>query len=325
MISVSQAVSIIQDHLKGRIIESAPVANVFRHVLATDIISPINLPPFDNSAMDGYAIQYADLNKGPLEVIDSIAAGDNKNAAVTPGKAARIFTGAKMPAGADTVVMQEHVQVNDNKITIHNTEIQKGSNVRLKGVQIQRGEIALHTNTILNPAAIGFIASMGIQSVEVFRKPKIKILVTGNELLQAGEMLQDGKIFESNAVMLQAALHDIGIAIDAVYYIKDDKAALIQHLEKLHADCDVIIITGGVSVGDHDIVNQSKANAHFTTFFHKVKQKPGKPFLFGQYRNTTVFGLPGNPAAVLSCYYVYILPWMQYFCGLPITHTSMQL
>lgn len=315
MISVEEALQIIRSNTHAPVVETLPTHKSVLHVLAEDIIAPIDIPPFDNSAMDGYAFRYADYFHRHLNIGGEIAAGDAAGIPLQAGEARRIFTGAKMPPGADTVVMQEHVKADGNKLFIENRELQQGYNVRLRGSQIRSGEPAIPKGTYLNAAAIGFIATMGYDKIAVCRKPKIHVIVTGNELMAPGEQLTDGKIYESNSAMLYAALHTMHYGDVQLHFVKDETKALTGLLETLHAHCDLILITGGVSVGDHDIVTRSKENPHFEILFHKVKQKPGKPVLFGKYKGTALFGLPGNPASVLTCFYMYVVPWLYRFCN----------
>ncbi|MBP7398957.1 MAG: molybdopterin molybdotransferase MoeA [Chitinophagales bacterium] len=322
MISVEEALQIIRNNTSPSSIETVPTHKAILHVLAEDIFAPMDIPQFNNSAMDGYAFRFTDFFNNYLLVTGEIAAGDAADIPLRTGEAKRIFTGAKMPPGANTVVMQEHVKTDGSKLTIENRELQQGSNVRLRGSQIQMGELAVSKGFYLNAAAIGFIASMGYDKISVYRKPKIHIIVTGNELMAPGEKLVDGKIYESNSIMLLAALNAVHFHNVQLHYVKDETVALSRLLETLHSHCELILITGGVSVGDHDIVTKSKENPHFNVLFHRVKQKPGKPILFGKYYNTALFGLPGNPASVLTCFYMYVIPWLYQFCNMP--HTSLQ-
>lgn len=322
MISVEEALQIIRCNTHTSLIETVPTHKAILHVLAEDIYAPMDIPQFNNSAMDGYAFRFADFFNNYLLVTGEIAAGEAADIPLRTGEAKRIFTGAKMPLGANTVVMQEHAKTDGNKLTIENRELQQGSNVRLRGSQIQRGELAIAKGFYLNAAAIGFIASMGYDKISVYRKPKIHIIVTGNELMAPGEKLVDGKIYESNSIMLLAALNAVHFHDVQLHYIKDETVALTRLLETLHSHCELLLITGGVSVGDHDIVTKSKENPHFNVLFHKVKQKPGKPILFGKYYNTALFGLPGNPASVLTCFYMYVIPCLYQYCNMP--NTSLQ-
>ncbi|MBK8681337.1 MAG: hypothetical protein IPN31_05400 [Bacteroidetes bacterium] len=193
MISVEEALQIIRNNTSPSLIETVPTHKAILHVLAEDIFAPMDIPQFNNSAMDGYAFRFTDFFNNYLIVTGEIAAGDAADIALRTGEAKRIFTGAKMPPGANTVVMQEHVKTDGSKLTIENRELQQGSNVRLRGSQIQMGELAVSKGFYLNAAAIGFIASMGYDKISVYRKPKIHIIVTGNELMAPGEKLVDGK------------------------------------------------------------------------------------------------------------------------------------
>lgn len=317
MISVQEALQIISNTTTTACSEKIATHKALTHILAEDIFAPTDIPQFHNSAMDGYAFRFADYYNNHLYITGTSAAGDTSDNMITAGEAMRIFTGAKMPQGANTVVMQEHVKTEGNKLFIQNSALQAGSNVRLQGSQIKQGDLALAKGTFLNAGAIGFLASMGLDKIAVYSKPKIHIIVTGNELMTPGEPLTSGKIYESNSVMLLAALNAMHFYTVQLHYVKDDPVAFTRLLNTLHAHCELILVTGGVSVGDHDIVAQSKSNDAFQVLFHNIKQKPGKPLLFGKYHNTTLFGLPGNPASVLTCFYIYVIPWLYQFCNMP--------
>ncbi len=313
MICVEEAIKVIHKNinpLEERERKSILKAN--GHVLFEDVYSPINMPPFRQSAMDGYAILLN--NNVTYTIIDEVKAGDHHNPVLNAGEAVRIFTGAPLPNSANAVVMQEKVTV-DNKKIILETPVFLGANIRPLGEQVKKGDIALSKGTKLTPAAIGYLTSLGITEIIVYKKPSITIVVTGNELVEAGCSLPYGKIYESNSGMLLSALNSLGHADVTIHKVKDNYANTFSILEKAVAQHDIVLITGGISVGDYDFVGKVLLELAVEQFFYKVKQKPGKPFFFGKKKNTNVFALPGNPAAALSCFYVYIYPALQKLSG----------
>lgn len=277
--------------------------------LAENIISPIDIPNYVQSSMDGYAFSYKDLTiHETLEITGEIAAGSRERSELSPGTATRIFTGAAVPPGADTVVMQEKTRIENGKLFIQDLALQPGSNIRAKGAEIRSGQLALEKNTILKPAAIGFLASIGITDVMAYPLPSVSIIVTGNELQTPGQTLQYGQVYESNSWSLQAALQQMHLQQTSVYRANDDLETLVRTLQKALSGSDIVCLTGGVSVGDYDFVAAAAGQTGIEKIFHKIKQKPGKPFYFGRKGKKLVFGLPGNPASVLSCFYQYVEP-----------------
>lgn len=213
-----------------------------------------------------------------------------------------------MPAGADTVVMQENVKVEGNRLTIQDKQLQHGANVRPKSSEIKKGELALSKGTHLSPAAIGFLAGVGITKVPVYPNPIITIIVTGNELQQPGNPLQYGQVYESNSFSLRIALRLMPIEGVTVRQVHDNPEALTDMLQAALVESDVVLLTGGVSVGDYDFVLAAAARCGVEPLFHKIKQRPGKPLFFGKKSEKLVFGLPGNPSSVLTCFYFYVVP-----------------
>ena len=315
MTTIFEAKKLIQTHCIQTNHVKRLLTDSIGFVLSQDIISPLSLPSFDQSAMDGYAIYSENDNLKTFNLTSEVKAGDNQPTALKPGECARIFTGAMVPEGTTAVVMQEKVTVKNDCILI-NEEVKKGLNIRLKGEQINKGELALKKGTILNPAGIGFLSGLGITEVSVFDKVKISIIVTGNELTPPCEPLEKGKIYESNSQMLNAALQASHFEINQTVWVKDDLESTIQAIENAHHQSDVVLISGGISVGDYDFVSQALQRIKVEEVFHKVNQKPGKPLYFGKKENTLFFGLPGNPSASLVCFYYYILPVLRQASGI---------
>ena len=307
MITVSEAKKRIIENCNPLKIELLPLLDANSLVLAEPVFSPIDTPPFNQSAMDGYAFSFAEWDgKSPFQVSREIQAGSYSIDSLKPLEAVRIFTGASLPPGSDTVVMQEKAIKNEGSITIDDKQIILGTNVRKQGSQTQKGAMALPQGQLLTPAGISFLAGIGISQVKVFAKPMVSIIVTGKELIKAGLPLSDGSIYESNSMGLSAALNQIGLNPISITIV-DDQDVAIQNAITEQLNSDMIIITGGVSVGDYDLVPASLEKCGVEKVFHKVKQKPGKPFYFGTYHQSLVFALPGNPAAVMSCFYEYVM------------------
>jgi molybdopterin molybdotransferase len=204
--------------------------------------------------------------------------------------------------------MQEKTKIENEQLVIDDENIIQGSNVRLKGSEIKTGELALAKDTLLMPAAIGFLAGIGVTEALVYPFPVVGIIVTGNELQSPGQPLQPGQVYESNSYSLQAALKQLHIIDVKVYKAEDTLETVKQVLKEALEKSDIIFLTGGVSVGDYDFVAAAAAENGIEKVFHKIKQKPGKPFYFGIKKSKLVFGLPGNPASVLTCFYEYVEP-----------------
>lgn len=307
MITVSEARQLIKQNCKSPRIVEKSLSDALGYVLAETLLATMDTPPFDNSAMDGYAFSYAKWDKKTaLTVIGEVQAGCKSNLKIGTNEAIRIFTGAPLPRDVDTVIMQEKVELNGNKIRLLDNNLKQGSNIRLKGSQTKKGDVALQKGQIITPAGISYLASMGISKVKVYAKPKISLIITGKELVKAGETINEGKIFESNGIGLKVALKQFGIEPVSLQMV-DDVAESIEKAIKSQLNSDIIILTGGVSVGNYDLVPAALEKCGVKKIFHKVKQKPGKPFYFGTTSNALIFALPGNPAAVLTCFYEYVV------------------
>lgn len=312
MISVNEAKKIIQEKVSPLNPVQLPLLQAAGLTLASDVFSMIDSPPFNQSSMDGYAFCFDGWkNNGALEIEGEIAAGSNTTKTYSSEKAVRIFTGAPVPQGTDTVVMQEKVTVSNSVLTIEDQNIQVGINVREMGADIKLGELALKAGSKLTPGSIGFLTGIGITSVSVFPKPTVSIIVTGNELQAAGKTLQFGQVYESNSSTITAALQQLNINEIKVFWAEDNLNVLQKTLEEAISASDVIVLMGGISVGDYDYVLQAAENCGVTKLFHRIKQKPGKPLYFGKKENKLIFGLPGNPSSVLTCYYEYLFPALQ--------------
>ncbi len=259
--------------------------------------------------MDGYAFSFESWKQHTkLKISVTIPAGSHTQTKLEPFQAARIFTGAPVPPGADTVVMQEKTTVANGELIIDDTLIAAGANVRSAGAEIRAGELALSKNALLTPAAIGFLTAIGIVSVMVYPSPAVSIIVTGDELQQPGKPLLYGQVYESNSIALKSALQQFHINDISVFSVQDNLAQLTDLLRQAIAQSDVVFLTGGISVGDFDFVLQASINNGVQQLFHKIKQRPAKPLYFGKKKNTYIFGLPGNPASGLTSFYEYAAP-----------------
>ena len=313
MITVEEAFELVENNvIPTQISILCKTTNAFGLVLAEDASSPINMPPFRQSAMDGYALNIH--NGSSYTIIDEVKAGDGHQPILKAGDAVRIFTGSAVPNTANTVVIQEKVTADKNQLQLNNP-VKLKENIRSKGEQIKEGDIALKKGTKLTPAAIGFLLTLGIIEVTVFKKPKIGLVITGNELIKAGQTLSYGKIYESNSGMLYNGLLGLGYTDVTQYKVKDEYNRTVMILDKVISENDMILITGGISVGDYDFVGKALLELGTEQVFYRVKQKPGKPLFFGKIKNKPIFALPGNPASALSNFYVYVHPALEKLSG----------
>ena len=313
MISVEQAINIVDSncHASQNSL-TKPVMEALGYVLCEDVISPINMPPFRQSAMDGYALNLHDSKT--YSIIGEVKAGDDYNPTLKTGEAVRIFTGAPVPDSANAVVMQEKTSLDNDTLFIE-SQVNLNDNIRPLGEQVLKGAVALKKGTKLFSAGIAYLTSLGITKVKVYEKPSIAIVVTGNELAEAGENLQYGQIYESNAIMLSIALKQLGYDKVSIHKVEDNYDSTFQLLNVVINQHDVVLVSGGISVGDYDFVGQALNELDVEELFYKVNQKPGKPLFFGKKEDKIIFALPGNPAAALSCFYMYVLVAIEKIIG----------
>ncbi len=308
MISVEEAKAIIEKEITPLTPVKKNLQEAAGKLLAEDIYATIDIPAYPQSSMDGYAFSFnAWKENNKLTVNGEIAAGHGRDTPLKTSDAVRIFTGAAVPSGADTVVMQEKTKIISGVLIIEDENLAPGTNVRPMGSEIRAGEKALFKTSFLSPAAIGFLAGIGITELAVYPKPTVSIIVTGNELQKPGNPLQYGQVYESNSFALTAALQQIGISAIDVIHADDKLEVLTAILNNCLQKTDLVLLTGGISVGDYDFVLQAANNCGVKQLFHKVKQRPGKPLYLGKKDDKVVFGLPGNPSSVLSCFYQYVL------------------
>lgn len=309
MISVSEARIIIQQCIEVLPAVPARLHEAVGCKIAADVFATVDIPAYPQSSMDGYAFSFTDWQeKNSLLISGEMAAGTNESIQLSPKTAVRIFTGAPVPPGADTVVMQEKIIAENGLLQIQDDQLQQGANVRLKGSEIKAGELALAAGAVLTPAAIGFLAGIGITEVMIYPVPSVTIIITGNELQKPGHSLKYGQVYDANSFALSAVLGELGVHQIEVVQVPDIIEQLNEALEQALQKTDLVLLTGGVSVGDYDFVTRSAQHCGITTRFHKLKQRPGKPLFFGNKDRKLVFGLPGNPSSVLTCFYMYVWP-----------------
>ena len=311
MVTIEEALKIIQDQSVKLKTENRHLEDCPGFSLSENITAPFDMPSFDNSAMDGYALCgiYTEYR-----IVGEVAAGDMSEIELKEGEAVRIFTGAKVPGKTTAVIMQEKVSVDGDKLLLE-TEPKEGQCIRRKGEELKEGQLVFDKGYSITPAGIGLIGSMGIEKVEVFKKPVINLITTGNELIQPGKPKAVGQIFESNSYALAAACENFGFHCQDKKQIEDDSEAIKSGIKDSLETADVLILSGGISVGDYDFVKQALEENGVEEQFYKVFQKPGKPLYFGKKGDKFVFALPGNPASSLSCFYVYVLPFLYQLSG----------
>ncbi|MBX9794137.1 MAG: molybdopterin molybdotransferase MoeA [Burkholderiaceae bacterium] len=294
-------------------VESLPLRSALGRVLARDIVSPINVPASDNSAMDGYALRSSELAaSGPstFGVAGTSFAGEAFGGTAAAGQCMRIMTGAVMPAGFDTVVPQEFVQVaTDGTVTVPAGVVQAGDNRRLAGEDLRLGEPALQAGRVLRPADLGLMASLGRAEVPVFRRLRVAFFSTGDELRSVGETLDEGCVYDSNRYTLWGMLQRLGVELIDMGVVPDDPAALEATFRAAAENADAVITSGGVSVGEADHTKQVMAQLGDVLFW-KIAMRPGRPMAIGRIesngRQAILFGLPGNPVAVMVTFYAFV-------------------
>ncbi|MDH5327380.1 MAG: molybdopterin molybdotransferase MoeA [Gammaproteobacteria bacterium] len=304
--------------------EKLALRDGLNRVVYDPIHSPMEVPPYTNSAMDGYAVRADDLISEPasdaaidLQVVATVMAGSPYSGEIQRGQCARIMTGGKMPPGTDTVIMQEHVQRSDDRIRFNPCH-QPGQNVRHAGEDIAKDSVVLQRGQSIGPAELGLLASLGINEFRVFRRVRVTFFSTGNELQSVGTPLQEGQIYDSNRYTLYGMLKRCGAEILDLGTIPDNQAATEKALLQAATQSDVIITSGGVSVGDADFVKQALDKLGVVNFW-RIAMKPGKPLAFGRINECLFFGLPGNPVSTMVTFYQFVLPTLNTLSGKPQT------
>ena len=301
--------------------ERLPVRAALGRVLAEDIISSVNVPPYANSAMDGYALRGADLagDTTTLYVIGTALAGIPYNGIVEPSTCVRIMTGAVLPDEADTVLMQEQVQRSGEEIIVQGTH-NVGENVRHIGEDIAFGSVVLAAGRRLMPSDLGQIASLGVGEVSVYRRLRVAFFSTGDELRSIGEPLAAGQIYDSNRYTLYGMLTRLGAEVIDMGVIPDQRLRIEAAFQDAVQAADVVITSGGVSVGEADYVKETLDRLGNVDFW-KIAMKPGKPLAFGKVQQALFFGLPGNPVSVMATFYQFVQPALRHLMGEPAAAT----
>jgi molybdopterin molybdotransferase len=288
-------------------IEKVALRAALGRVLAEDVVSTVDVPGRDNSAMDGYALRFADLDpaaESNLRVVGTAFAGRQYDGKVAAGECVRIMTGAVMPAGTDTVVIQEVVKADGDRIAVPAGQ-QLGQNRRLAGEDLKRGYPALLRGVLVRPAELGLLASLGMVEVAVHRRLRVAFFSTGDELVSTGAALDAGQVYDSNRYTLYGMLTRLGCDVLDMGVVRDDSQSLEAALATAAQNADVVITSGGVSVGEADFIRELLARLGDVVFW-KIAMRPGRPMAFGRIGNTHFFGLPGNPVAVMVTFYQFV-------------------
>ncbi len=318
LMPIEQAMQLIMDTITPfSEVKNCHIDEALDRVIAQDIISPINVPAYDNSAMDGYALRYADfLKTKTLAQVGKSFAGNSFEGKMQLGQCVRIMTGAQIPEGADTVVMQENATANEDQITF--VEATQGDAIRPAGDDIQKGAIVLRVGARISPIDIGLLASLGIASIPVYHQLKVAVFSTGDELLAVGNPPRDDRIFDTNRPMLVAMLSRLGAKVMDLGIIVDDKEKIRAAFEYANKHADCVVTSGGVSVGEADYTREI-LEEYGTIDFWKLAIKPGKPLAFGRLSDSIFFGLPGNPVSSAVTFDQIAAPALRYLAGCEVS------
>jgi len=302
--SVTQARQYIQQFLSPvQDSETISIKQALGRTLSTSVTSGLNVPGHDNSAMDGFAFRHAEATQ-PLQIVGTAFAGNPFTGELPTGGCVKIMTGAVIPSGVDTVVMQEHTTTESEMVTVLKIPAQ-GANIRLTGEDITIGQTVLARGHQVQPADMGLLASLGIAEIQVYRRLKVAFFSTGDELVSVGQPLQAGQIYDSNRYSLWGMLQALGVDVHDLGNVADDPAALEKTLLQAAAEHDVVITSGGVSVGEADFMKQLLAK-HGQVLFWKINMKPGRPLAYGKIGQSHYFGLPGNPVSTMVTFYQFV-------------------
>ena len=314
LLSIAEAQLLILERARPLPAEAVSLEDAAGRVLAEAAGAAVDLPPFASSAMDGFAVRTADT-PGRLTVVARIAAGEPAATAVESGQAMGIATGGAVPRGADAVVPIEYVVDHGNEVEI-GAPVEIDANVRPRGGDVQAGEIVVEAGATLTPARLGALAAAGIPQARCAKRPRAAVLPTGTELRRPGEKLAAGEIYEANGLILSAQLGAAGATVELMPAVGDQEGAHRAALGRA-LEADVVVTSGGVSVGPHDLVRRVEAELGVEEVFWRVAVKPGKPIAFGVLRETLVFGLPGNPVSALVGFELFVRPAIRALQGVP--------
>jgi molybdopterin molybdotransferase len=318
LISLADAQRLVLERAKPLEAERVPIERAAGRVLAEPAVAAVDLPPFPSSAMDGYALRSADTADAPvsLPVVARIAAGAPASRLLAAGEAMAIATGGTVPEGADAVVQVELVEETEGSLRV-TAPVVAGANVRDRGGDVRTGEIVLEAGVVLGAGQVGALAAAGVAEVRCAKRPRVGILVTGSELRQPGEELGPGQIYESNGLLLATALQLAGAVPAQLGVVVDTEEEHRRTMERALLGFDMLVTTGGASVGPHDLVRKVQAELRVEEVFWGVAVKPGKPVAFGVRRGHLVFNLPGNPVSVLATFELLVKPAVNVLLGLP--------
>lgn len=315
MIELEEAKELVLTRIQPVETERVSLADAYGRVLAQDVTSPMAMPPFARSPLDGYAYRAVAFDAQPLllNIVSEIPAGTFSEREIVIGEAARIFTGAPIPPGANCVVRQEDTESFEDKVTILRPVL-SGSNIIPKGEEIKEGDLLLEQGFYLTPPAIGLLAAVGLDRVNVYRRPRVGLLSTGTELMDVGQPLQPSKIYNSNSYTIRGMIQEAGCEVIVIPIVEDQ---IDKTLEALHrvADADVIISTGGASVGDYDVMRHALTQFGCEMLFWKLNLKPGTPASVGQKGKQFFFSLSGNPAAAMVTFELLVRPALRKLAG----------
>jgi molybdopterin molybdotransferase len=309
-----------QNHILSRIAEPVapeliPVTRALGRVLADDVTAPLDVPPADNSAVDGYAVGSADIPASgvrELVVVADLAAGAVWSGTLAAGQALRIMTGAPMPIGADTVYPQEVVERHDDRIRVG--PIVKGANVRMRGEDVEAGAIVVEAGTVLRPQEIGLVTSLGAWQIAVRRRPRVALMSTGDEVAEPGTPRRPGQIYDANRFTLRGSVEQAGGDVVDLGIVPDDRETLRARLREATLGADIVLTSGGVSVGVYDLVKDVLSELG-TIDFWQVAMQPGRPLAVGSIGDAAFFGLPGNPVASLLSFMLFVRPAIYKLAG----------
>jgi molybdopterin molybdotransferase len=318
LITVTEAQDLILERARVLDSERVPIERAYGRVLTEDVASRVDLPPFPSSAMDGYALRSADTAAAPvsLAVAGAVSAGSPSTRPLAAGEAMAISTGGAVPDGADAVVPIELTRQTDGRVEI-GSAVEPGANVRGRGGDVTAGTVVLERGTVLGASQVAALAAGGIAEVQCAKRPRVGVLVTGSELRKPGDPLGPGEIYESNGLMLAAQLTSAGAVPAQLGVVTDDEQEHRIAMERALLGFDMLVTSGGASVGPHDLVRKVQADLRVEEVFWGVAVKPGKPIAFGVRRDHLVFNLPGNPVSALVCFELFVRPAVAALQGVP--------
>lgn len=315
-LSVDAALDAVLANVEPLALESIPLQQAKNRVLGAPVIADRPQPPFNRSMMDGFAVLSNDTTKPPvqLKVIGTLAAGSEPSVTIAPGEAIRIMTGAPVPPGADAVQMFENTASNDDSVTILKS-VKVGQNIAAAGEELAQGAVAVDAGQLLSPARYGVCWALGAQHVQVYRQPKVAIITTGDELVELAQTPGPSQIRDSNRATISFLVEQAGGTVVQSSIARDQTSEIREEIRRALSTADVVILSGGVSAGDYDLVGECLLSEGVTPVFHKIHMKPGKPLWFGKHGKTPVLGLPGNPVSSMVTCRLFVVPLIKQLTG----------